>query len=372
MKKYLAIIFICGWLSPKIFIGGFNVGVQDISAILLLVFNYKINKKIVKIFYADLVFAFILFFLGFFYLSKLDIEGFLIGCRTLLFVFAVLSFTSFSYHHLHYILKVVLFIIFTFVSVSVIRIILNLLFNPFDAINFFYGSDSFRVKSPFEPEGAASSQVPVGYMIALILCLPTVLKSKYKRTIFMLGAIGTTSRASILSIAVVYFRNINYKKISIFFSLLILTLLLYLIFLKSFLSNDGQLDGSASKRLELYSNSISIMFSNPSSLFIGFGLSSKLLEAGTGEGFYESFVINSFMQGGVIMLLCSLWILIKSFYYDFRYNIFSISIVIFFGNIIGGSNYFSMFAYPLMGLIISLAVKKQNNISFENSASNDI
>jgi hypothetical protein len=52
---------------------------------------------------------------------------------------------------------------------------------------------------------------------------------------------------------------------------------------------------------------------------------------------------------------------------------YSISIVILLGNAIGGSNYFSMFAYPLMGLIISLALKKQNLLSLEkNTTPNNI
>jgi hypothetical protein len=93
----------------------------------------------------------------------------------------------------------------------------------------------------------------------------------------------------------------------------------------------------------------------------------------TGESFYESFIINSFMQGGFILLLGAIWIIIKSIYYDYKYKIYTISLVVLFGNVIGGSNYFSMFAYPLMVLIISTAVKNQSILSNEkNTAPNNI
>ncbi|MFV7234929.1 hypothetical protein [Flavobacterium sp. ZB4R12] len=373
VKNFISISFICGWLLPKISVGGFNVGIQEIAALLLICYRYKINRIILRIFFADLFFAFFLFFLGIFYLIKNDIEGFLIGGRTLLFVVAALSFTGFEYFQMQKILKVVIILYLTFFFLSITRIILNILVNPFDIINFFYGSDSYRIRSPFEPEGAASSQVPIGYMLALILCIPSVMGSNYKKIVFMLSAIGTTSRASILSIVIVYAKKINVKKISAIFAIILLILLSYIVFLKSFTANEGELDGSAGKRLILYSNSVQIMLENPESFFLGFGLSSASLSAATGEGFYESFIVNSFMQGGLILLLGSIWILIKSIYYDYKYKIYSISIVILLGNAIGGSNYFSMFAYPLMVLIISFAIKKQNKLSIEkNTALNNI
>jgi len=367
IKIYLAVFFICGWLLPKIAIGGFNVGVQELAALSLIGYRYKINIKISRYFIADLFFAFFMFFLGIFFLVKSDIEGFLIGCRTVLFVLAVLSFTGFEYIQIQKTVKAVVGIYFIFILYSVSRILLNMIVNPFDILNFFYGSDSYRVRAPFEPEGAASSQVPIGYTIALILCIPIVMNSKYKKIIFILGAIGTTSRASILSIVLVNAKKINFKKMSALLAILIIMLLGYIVFLKSFTANKGELDGSADKRLELYSNSIKIMLENPESLLSGFGLSSKSLIDATGEGFYESFIVNSLMQGGFFLLLLSLWILIKSVYFDYKYKMYSISIVILLGNAIGGSNYFSMFAYPLMGLIISLALKKQNLLSLEKN-----
>jgi hypothetical protein len=143
--------------------------------------------------------------------------------------------------------------------------------------------------------------------------------------------------------------------------------------LKSFTSNQGELDGSASKRLDLYEKSFQLMLENPESLFSGFGISSTALSNATGEGFYESFIFNSFMQGGVFLLLSSLSILISIIYYDFKYKLYFISIVVLLGNAVGGSNYFSMYAYPLMALIIIFAVKKQNSLSIEkNSTLNNL
>ncbi|AWG21430.1 hypothetical protein FFWV33_07740 [Flavobacterium faecale] len=367
IKNYLAIFFICGWLLPKIAIGGFNIGVQEIAALSLISFKYKINRNILRFFIADLFFAGFFLFIGIFYLINNDLEGLLIGVRTLLFVLAVLSFTSFDYINIQKLMKSVVSINFIFILYSVSRILLNILVNPFDILNFFYGSDSYRIRSPFEPEGAASSQVPIGYLLALILCIPSVMNSKLKKIVFILGAVGTTSRAAILSIVLVYMKKVNFKKISAVFAILFIILLGYIVFLKSFTANDGELDGSADKRLELYSNSINVVFDNPKSLFLGFGLSTKSLTVATGEGFYESFLLNSFMQGGGILLIMSIWILVKSFYYDFKYKIYTISFVVFLGNAIGGSNYFSMFAYPLMGLIVCLAFKEQNIILDEKN-----
>ena len=360
IKLFLAFFFIIGWLFPKISVGGFNLGIQDVTAIFLICFGYKINSRIYRFFIADLFFAIVLFIVGFFYLFNNDFEGFLIGSRTLLFVIAVVGFTGFEYNKLQYLMKVVTFVYFVFIFFAVLRIIINMIIKPFDIINFFYGSDSYRVRSPFEPEGAASSQVPIGYMLALLLCVPTIVHSKFKKIIFLIGAIGTTSRASILSVVLVYVKKVNFRKLSALFAILILVLLGYIAFLKSFTLNEGELDGSAGKRLELYANSIKIMVDNPSSFLFGFGLSTKSLAAATGEGFYESFIVNSFMQGGLLLLLLSIWILLKSIYFDYKYKIHSISIVILLGNAIGGSNYFSMFAYPLMGLIVCLAFKNQN------------
>jgi hypothetical protein len=366
------IIFVSGWLFPKFSILGINVGIQEIVAIFLLLFKYSIDKKIFWFFLADLFFSLVFVFLGFFYLTDNDTEGFLISLRTLLFVLTSLSITNLSLEQLEKILLYIIKIYALFFIIVIGRILLNIISNPFDVINFFYGSDSYRVRSPFEPEGTASSQVPIGYLLALISCLPIVLNSKIFKYIFIIGAIGTTSRASIISIVLVYLRKVNFKKTSFIFALAFLGILLYLVFLKSFMSNDGELDGSSIKRLELYSNSIKVIFDNPKSFFLGFGLSQKLLLENTGENFYESFLVNSLMQGGFILFLASIWIILKTLYIDFKYKIYSIGFVVLIGNLIGGSNYFSMYAYPLMVIIITIAIKKHKKSNEKNFALDNI
>jgi hypothetical protein len=191
-------------------------------------------------------------------------------------------------------------------------------------------------------------------MLALASCLPFVFKSTLKKYAFILGIIGTTSRAALISVILVYMRRINLKKVTNIISLAVLFLMLSIVYLKSFSANDGELDGSANKRLTLYKSSVDLLLTNPASMLVGFGLSTNTLASKTGEGFYESFIVNSLMQGGLFLFLTSIWIIIKSFYYDYEYKLFSISIVIFFGNALGGGNYFSMFAYPIMVLILLL------------------
>lgn len=367
----LSLIFICGWLLPKLNIGA-NVGVQELAAVLILLYRYKISSQILSIMYADICFAVLLLAYGVLYLLILaDVEGFLIGVRTILFVFASMSFSNYSLLILKKLLNVVIFITFLFVLWSVSRILLNIIFNSFDLNNFLYGSDSYRVRAPFQ-NGGASSQVPIGYLLALILCLPTVMDSRFKKIVFMLGAIGTTSRASILSIALVYLRKIKLTKFSGFFTIVFISLIGLVMYLKSTSLNDGELDGSASKRLELYSSSYSIMIEHPAAIFLGFGVSTSALADSTGEGFYESFIINSLMQGGILLFIGSILILLKTLYYDYKLKLHSIGVVVFFGNALGGSNYFSMFAYPLMVLIICYTIKDSTTkLNNENSSFNN-
>jgi hypothetical protein len=169
-----------------------------------------------------------------------------------------------------------------------------------------YGSDSYRVRAPFE-NGGASSQVPIGYMIALLITIPSVyLKSWVKKIFFILGAVGTTSRASLIAICLTLLAKFNFKKIFSYFLLLVISGLLYIFYLKSFSHSDtGELDGSANKRIELYTYSIKLLQNNPTAFFYGFGIGSNSLETKTGESFFESFFVNSFMQGGILLFLIS-------------------------------------------------------------------
>jgi len=358
-KMFLYFLFICGWIFPKINIGPYNLGFQEIIAFSLFLVNFRIDKGIFAIFRADILFSMALSFAGLsYFVYNNDLEGLLIGLRTLLFVFASIGISSLSLEKMLMLLKSIIFFIFIFCLFSVTRILLNFYVNSFDIINFFYGSDSYRVRAPFE-NGGASSQVPIGYMLAILLSVPSYLLSKTKMITLILGALGTTSRASLLSIVLIYGKKLNFKKFNSIIIASILSLLILAFFLKSFLQGENyQIDGSANKRLELYSNSINLLYNHPKSFFIGFGLSTNSLILTTGEGFYESFLINSFMQGGILLFIFALWIIIKTMYFDYKYGFFSISIAVLIGNLVGGSNYFSMYAYPLMVLIISFGYKK--------------
>lgn len=361
IKYGLAIVFICGWLLPKLNVGGVNIGIQELVALMLILYNYRISSHAMKVFRADIYFsvAYLLFAILHF-IRLLDYEGLLIGVRTMIFLFAGLGLSSFDEQTLKRTIKSVTFINICFLTWSVSRIILHTFSTSFDIINFFYGGDSYRVRAPFE-NGGASSQVPIGYMIALMFCIPVVYFSLLKRVIVIIGAIGTTSRASIISLAIVMGKRLKVASLPGILSLIVVAVLIVTIYLKSFSANEGDIDGSANKRFELYLSSINIMISNPESILIGFGLSTASLENATGEGFYESFLFNSLMQGGLFLFVSSVWILVKTFYYDYKYNLYSASIVVFFGNAIGGSNYFSMYAFPLFMLLVFSALKRKEN-----------
>jgi len=364
IKIILFFIYISGWLLPKFTIFNINVGIQEIVGVLILIFFFKVNTGIYKYFIPEIIYSLFLITLSFFYfIYNSDIQGLLIGIRTFLFVLVSLCLSSISLQKLISLLKSIINLYFLFIIVSVLRIILNFYFNSFDLINMFYGSDSYRVRAPFE-NGGASSQVPIGYMIAMLIAIPQLYLGIWtKNIIFILGAVGTTSRASMASICLILFKKIKLKKVLSYFIIVIIFGLLYIFYLKSFSQSDSaELDGSADKRIELYTYSLQLIKNNPSALFYGFGIGSNSLENKTGESFFESFFINSFMQGGILLLVISIWIIIKSTYFNYKINLNSISFVLIIGNLVGGSNYFSMYAYPLMVLIIIIKFKSNSFI----------
>jgi hypothetical protein len=305
IKIILFFIFISGWLLPKFTIFNVNVGIQEIVGVLILIFYFKVNTKMFKYFIPEIIYSFVLSALSFFYFFyNNDIQGLLIGIRTFLFVIVSLGITTINLQKLIKLLMAIINLYFLFVVISIIRILSNFYYNSFDLINLFYGSDSYRVRSPFE-NGGASSQVPIGYMIAMLFTIPHIYFNNWiKKLFFIIGSIGTTSRASIFSICIIFLRNINLKKISSYFIILILFGLLYIIYLKSFSHSDSlELDGSSNKRIELYSYSLQLLRNNPTSLIYGFGIGSNSLETKTGESFFESFFVNSFMQGGILLFI---------------------------------------------------------------------
>ena len=329
VKYILSVVLIIGWLLPKLNVAGVNIGIQELVAVVIIGYKYKISTEAIRIFRADIYFAIAYFlFAVLHFIRLLDVEGLLIGIRTMIFILAGLGMSSFDDQMFKRIIRAVSFIIIGFLIWSISRITLHIFSTSFDLLNFFYGGDSYRVRAPFE-NGGASSQVPIGYMIALLFCFPPVYSSLPKRVIVILGAIGTTSRASIVSLALVMGKRLKVASLTGILSLMVVAALFITIYLKSFSANEGEIDGSANKRFELYFSSTKILFSHPEAIFIGFGLSTTSLEKATGEGFYESFLFNSLMQGGVFLFICSIWILVKTFYYDYKYKFYSASIVVF-------------------------------------------
>lgn len=354
----LMFVFVVGWLLPKFSLGGVNIGIQEISSILILL-TFKMQKIAQRILLWDILysFAFATIAVGNFILFK-DLEALLTGLRTLLFVAVCMNFSALSVKEIVKLKHYVLLVNYLFVTISVFRILFHFIFDGFDALNFFYGADSYRVRAPFE-NGGASSQVPIGYM--LVFCFLMMASSEWvKKTITLSGIIATTSRAALLSVVFSVIKGMNFRKAgNLVLAFIILALLGTIVYLKSFMANDGALDGSANKRLELYISAITLMLKSPAAILTGFGVTTKALAEATGEGFYESFLFNSLMQGGVILLALSVGILIKAFYWEKKYGLSGIGIAIFLGNAIGGSNYFSMYAYPLMALWIFSSVKQQ-------------
>jgi hypothetical protein len=365
LRRYVKIIlytlFISGWLLPKIVFDSFNIGIQEFSGVLILCSfrsKFYIHRFwIIEVFFS--VFVLFISIIQFLYLR--DLYGIFISFRVLLFVLVASILINDQIENLFSALKINSFIILVFIVVNVFRILLNIFENSFDPISFFHGSDSYRVRAPFE-NGLASSQIPIGYLFSILFCFPFFQSSFFKKYTLLIGAIGTTSRAAMISLALKLAVSINLKKISSLIIIIFLSALMFLVYAKSFTGDSGEVSGSTSKRAELYINAFQLMTQDPQKLLVGFGLSPTALEKYTGESFYESFVINSFMQGGILLMLASLAIFIKTAYFDYKIGLNWIIFPVLIGNLIGGSNYFSMYAFPFYALLISYQIKLNSNI----------
>lgn len=351
IKIFLIVLFVAGWLVPKVSLGA-SVGIQDLASVLLLI-NFKIKKDVFHLFYGELVYAILLLFFAVIeFVMYNSLDGFLISVRILLYVLAGISILRYNINIIQKSFRVIVKIYIVYFIYNFLIIIFYVLNGGVSLAVFLLGYGDFRIKAPFE--GGGTTTVPIGYMLSLLLTVTFALYGRLTNIFFSLCALGTASRSAILSVFLILGRQMNFRKISSWlFALPIVILFLGFIYMKSFGSDSGSLDGSSSKRMELYTYALKVIWENPSALLIGVGVSGSVLEARLGESFFESMLFNSLVQGGVLLLLSSVFIIVKSIYYDYRYKLNYLSIPILIGNVIGGSNYFSMFAFPLMVLIIA-------------------
>lgn len=369
IKVFFIVLYVCGWLLPKISLGGLSLGIQDLACLLLLI-RFKIRKDLLSIFYGELAYSiFLVFYSVVELISAGGLDGILISVRVFLFVIAGIGILRYEMETIRKSLRVIMRIYIAYFLYNFLLIIYSLTVGGVSLIVFLRGYGDFRIKAPFE--GGGTTTVPIGYMFSILLTATLVLYGKWTNFFISLCALGTASRSAILSVFIVHGFKMNYKKVSSWFLAVPFVILFAgFVIMKSYSSDSGDIDGSSSKRLDLYSYAISMIWHQPSALLLGFGVSAKALDASIGESFFESMLFNSLMQGGVILLLSSAYILIKSVYYDNFYKLNYISIPILIGNLIGGSNYFSMFAFPLMVVIIVHTIGNKPSFNYSKNLSN--
>lgn len=362
IKIFFIILYVCGWLFPKLTIGGINLGIQDLACVLLLL-NIKINKNYLNFFFAELLYAsVILLFSVFEIINNSSLEGALIAIRIFLFVISGIAISRFQILTIRTALKLIVKIYIIYFLYNLIIILYNIIGGGINLIVFLRGYGDFRIKAPFE--GGGTTTVPIGYMFSILLTLTLVHYNRWINFFFSICALGTASRSAILSVFVTNGLNMNFKRISSWLlAIPFIVLFIGFVLMKS-LGDSGEIDGSSAKRFDLYIYALKLMWHNPIALFTGFGVGPKVLEANIGESFFESLVFNSLIQGGLILFISSIFILIKCVFCDIKYKLNYISIPVLIGNLIGGSNYFSMFAFPLMILIIVYTISsRQDHLS---------
>jgi hypothetical protein len=346
IKKSLFLMLHLGWIFPKVNLGFLNLGVQEISALLIIILYLKIEISFLKFFFLEIFYAFVIILIGLgYFIKNQDFYGLFLGVRLMLFTLAILSIDKKS-NYIENILKYCVKFCFVFVLFSILFIALSFGLNGFNIIDFLYGSGYNKIRAPFEGDNAASSQIPIGILLAILSVFPKNLLTGLSRKYFIIGTFLTTSRAAILGyISAVIFNS----KSRFFYKVIIFLSGALFLFVKTFSQGgySNTFDGSSNVRLKLWSHAITFYSEHPYRLLFGNGIGSRSLFENTGFGFYESSIVNSLMQGGVPLMTVVLFIFFRNIVYDRKFKLEGISFLLLFANSLGGDNYFSMYSYPI-------------------------
>jgi len=265
-------------------------------------------------------------------------------------------------------LKTVTVILLVFYMSDAVHALSSLLSGKTSLFEFMWNYDAGRLTAPNEGSEGTSS-VPIGYLFSFIF-LFAISQYDKDRTAkwFLVSLIAiamcvlTASRTSILSVMAVisifgFYSNKKSKFIRQTGIMLMSCGAIYwladILLSKSII--DESLDGSSLQRLGYYQTAIENLFSGPASFIFGNGISDSLLLNRTGTSFYESLLFNSMAQGGIILFVPSLMMLTSPFYSAYRIkqrippnqrrNLLSVGMIVLIGNMVGGANYFSLYAY---------------------------
>jgi hypothetical protein len=345
----LVIIFLCGFLLPKISFLGTYISIPDILSVFFSIYLLKVKYKIKIInilkFEILITFFYILLLLYNYLASNIDLYSFLNITRITFYIFATINIISFLGNKSQKIIDISIYTIGIYVLFYVFYIIINIWKYPIEVI--FYGYSSIRLKLPFEYSGTTS--VPFGYLLSLIFAY--ILGSKKNSSfLFFVAQIFTMSRSAILSSLIfLFFKN---KKLFFISFPVIVALLLYKSLAK------GEIDHSSYDRIFFFIYSINFYLKSLPHSLLGFGLSPNILYENTGYFYYENIFAQSLMTGGIIFFLINILM-----YFTFAYRLLFLGMYIYIpvlvGNFFGGYNFFSTISLPLY--LMFVCYYKKNN-----------
>lgn len=233
--------------------------------------------------------------------------------------------------------------------------------------DFLWTYDAGR---PHVPGESNTSSVPLGYLFvfcAIFQLYAARSKMSVPRftlfTIFAVLTLLSTSRAAAIGLLValvlilLFDRNLSGRAPLLLAFALIASGAGLFAYEKSF--EIDSLDPSTQTRIAYYQQAVDLSLNDSKALLVGTAVGPSAMESATGTSFFESFLFNSLVQGGVLLFALSLLLCIRIF--RKRYsghpssayaNAVGANLVV--GNFIGGSNFFSPYAYLFFMCLVSL------------------
>ena len=335
------LLFLSGWLFPKYF----GIGVTEVAG-LLLIFLYCRNGVITKFQLNHskeiLLFAFYSFLTSTIWILSDDFEGLIRSMRLLGYAFMFLLFFRLPTKKVQkaiqlYDIILIIYLVFYFYRLSQSLTIFNLI----------YGG--YALKPPVYDLQSASAQIP----FSLNLAYYSILRINHRIHPFsFIATIFTTTRSTIIG----FIPKLLSKKRFLIFAIPIFALILIKSF--SFTKSSKIIDGSSLKRLEYYKLGKEIATENIQTLFLGNGYGLKSLEKKIGHETFESFLIDSLLQGGIILLILSILIIRRFWILSKLLNNKTLFYIIFISALLGGNNLFSPYAFPILTILIPLNLNK--------------
>ncbi|MCA3255323.1 MAG: hypothetical protein INF91_06885 [Alphaproteobacteria bacterium] len=376
---WLGVVGACGFLLPKVPLGGFEAGLTELMAVALAGLGLivpvdraalveAVRSRLTELVYA-IAFVLLAVVHGAFGSDPASIA---LAVRVFMFVLAGIILSTIDFNDARRGMMALSVIILAFYTPTMVSTVWRLGTGELGLAKFLWDYDAGRIVAPHE--SGRTSSVPLGYLMS-ILFLFFCLELRRKRSLVIAGLVIvsftavllTASRAALLGgVATLMLYGLPSiwqasKPFVRFLTVLIggsfSVAALAIVYAKTLI--DGALDGSGQQRLDYYSNALTNVVSDPLRFMVGFGISDAQLNARTGIAFYESLLFNSLVQGGVIFAVLSfvmiasplLLALGRGKSVDQRLAALALAATVGVGNLIGGANFFSVYAFFAYSLL---------------------